>query len=156
MEIPYEDGVIGTYLKKMRNYGYSDIALPISTEFKEEFPFVKKNMKNGVVRFESHKQLDIFLNQFDLQELKENFYGEYQLLKSFDEAFWVKINNGVKFESNNPLIIVERTTDCENRIIEARTCKCPFGNTVLNKKDSTPQAKPRRSMRYVQSISNQE
>jgi late competence protein required for DNA uptake (superfamily II DNA/RNA helicase) len=75
------------FLEEMKNKGTSELIFSPNLEFKNKF-----NLKNNFYKFETHKQLDDFVNN---ELIKKNlgfesdlkFKGEFSLLKSFDRGF---------------------------------------------------------------------
>ncbi|KAL9649370.1 hypothetical protein ABK040_016197 [Willaertia magna] len=81
------DGVLGDYLNDLRSKGQCEIYFPVSDNMKEEF-----GIKESKVYFHTHEELDNFVK--GLLEKQPLFAEEYNLdwnlLKSFDRAFWLR------------------------------------------------------------------
>jgi hypothetical protein len=80
-------GPLAKYLVDMREKGASKLSFQIEKEFQKKF-----KLKSESILFETHTKLDQFT--LSLFEIDENFHfnykDEYQLLKSFDRAFWMR------------------------------------------------------------------
>jgi hypothetical protein len=134
-------GPVEAYLKDMKKHGQCRMKFPLDDTFKEHF-----QIKEQSLQFETHRELDEFVNRcivLDPNFGKSNFVQEYQLLKGFDRAFWMRHLEQLSREESKrdtnhaafePLTESENTIDLETfeeRIQER--CVCPFDdprNTV--------------------------
>eukprot|EP01080_Neovahlkampfia_damariscottae_P006933 gene6933-11096_t len=85
--IPKFEGPLGLFIEKMKTKGVSELIF--ETQNKE---FEKKFEIKKFTKFQTHKQLDEFVLKliskdmdFDIQ-----YKSEYELLKGFDRAFWLR------------------------------------------------------------------
>jgi hypothetical protein len=81
------EGPLGDYLKSLRENGECDISFPLSDEIRSEL-----GIKESKVSFDTHADLDKYV--LDLQnkdpQFEMNYHPEWNLLKSFDRAFWLR------------------------------------------------------------------
>lgn len=94
------------FLNKIKEKGQSKLEFNPSNEFSKKF-----GLKEPSIVFSSHSQLDFFVSK--LYEIDSNFdwnwKGEYQFLKSFDRAFWMKhLNIKVEISKLNSTIKIEK------------------------------------------------
>lgn len=83
--IPTFPGALGSFLNDMRSKGKCDI------EFRPDAIFSKAfGLTEPVYEFKTHQDLDKFTSQLLAKDatFKISYVSEYQLLKSFDRAFW--------------------------------------------------------------------
>jgi hypothetical protein len=111
------DGCVGKYLENLRRVGRSDLEFSMDPEFRQHF-----GVKEKSVIFKTHIELDTFVKmlvsvnpEFGITWYKK----EYQLIKSFDRAFWMR---HFKFPNEKDYVSLVEGEDEE--------CKCPFGNPL--------------------------
>jgi hypothetical protein len=82
-------GATGNYLKKMRSKGECKLRYKIPKEIYEKLKLKKNEEK---ITFLTHKELDDFVIKLIEVEPKfqEDYVDDYNLLKSFDRAFWLR------------------------------------------------------------------
>lgn len=88
LEVPIQfEGVLGEYLDNLRTKGVCEIFFPVSDNMKEEF-----GIKESKVYFHTHAELDKFVKDLlDKNPMFEQDHNEdWNLLKSFDRAFWLR------------------------------------------------------------------
>eukprot|EP01080_Neovahlkampfia_damariscottae_P001185 gene1185-10699_t len=109
-------GQIGDFLKVLRKKGTCNIEFKVSPEIQE-----KCEIKDKVIKFESHEQLDKFVENIEesYPKFKSDYPDDYQLLKSFDRAFWLRHFKLPDSEQYKP----------KKGEIKG-TCGCPFGDPV--------------------------
>lgn len=75
------------FLKNLKEKGITDLEFKMDKNFRNKF-----KIKEKMITFETHKQLDEFTKKFFKidERFTKNHYGEYQLLRLFDRAFWLK------------------------------------------------------------------
>lgn len=80
-------GPLGAFLQKMRRKGTCKMQFKVDDDFRDKFAMTEKK-----VLFNSHEELDMFVNKlFEVDpEFDANYKQEYNLLKSFDRAFWLR------------------------------------------------------------------
>eukprot|EP01080_Neovahlkampfia_damariscottae_P010541 gene10540-3060_t len=86
LEFKFE-GALGEFIKSLKKNGTAKLKYPVSDEIKTKF-----DISENEIEFKTHQELDIFVKKlfkkdftFDL-----SYKGDYNLLKSFDRAFWLK------------------------------------------------------------------
>lgn len=83
----------------------------------------KFGIKEKSIEFKTHQELDTFVNKLmshKTEKFKENYKGDYELLKSFDRAFWLRF---FKFPNDKTYHPVQEEDD-------DTVCLCPFGNPL--------------------------
>mmetsp|Transcript_2375 Transcript_2375/g.3452 ORF Transcript_2375/g.3452 Transcript_2375/m.3452 type:complete len:359 (+) Transcript_2375:57-1133(+) len=92
------------YLKKLREKGKCSLRYKLSPEQQKLLGTTESK-----IRFESHEDLDQFVNK--LKKVDQNFevHPDFQFLKSFDRAFWLR-----HFVNQSD--------------VSYRPCDCPFGD----------------------------
>jgi len=118
-------GTIADYLNKLRTKGKCKVQWNVPDEIRTTFD-VKEKKKV----FASHRELDEFmvrLNEVGL--LKDTFFKEshqedYELLKAFDRAFWLRHFRSNVQEDYLPL--------CEQGDENEVKCLCPFGDPTVS------------------------
>ncbi|KAL9641458.1 hypothetical protein ABK040_013383 [Willaertia magna] len=113
------EGPLGEFLKDMREHGLCELVFKMSDSFRHKFNISEKSKK-----FTTHLELDTFVQELmDIDnDFQKNHGPEYNLLKSFDRAFWLK---HLKFTENpdfSPITKEER--DDEDQIVHVPNC--PF------------------------------
>jgi hypothetical protein len=80
-------GPLAKYLVDMREKGASKLSFQVEKDFQKKF-----KLKSESTLFETHTKLDQFTRSlFEVDsEFDVNYKDEYQLLKSFDRAFWMR------------------------------------------------------------------
>jgi hypothetical protein len=86
LSINYE-GAMGDFLRKMQTFGTCAIEFSPTEAFRSKF-----KLSQAKYQFSTHSQLDQFVQQllFYDDQLSINHSSEWQLLKSFDRAFWLR------------------------------------------------------------------
>lgn len=125
-------GPIQAYLKEMKKKGSCKMKFSMTDEnFRNHFA-----RKENSITFESHEQLDLFVEaclKIEPKFGKTMFLQEYQLLKAFDRALWMRHLEHIsqkmehKQSSYQPLKRQETIIDlvtCEDGVIDV--CACPF------------------------------
>ena len=110
-------GPMAEFLKDMRTKGKCDLVFKMDPAFRKKF-----NRAESEIVFKSHEQLDIFVTE--LMEIdddfQKNYQDEYNFLKSFDRAFWLK---HLRFpDEHKPLH--KESTDDEGAVVQMPCC--PF------------------------------
>lgn len=85
------NGYMSKFIQKMRDEGKCELGFEPTKEFCSKFN-LKPDNKNYFYRFQTHQQLDRFVNQLvaaDMQ-FRFNYRDEWAILKSFDRAFWLR------------------------------------------------------------------
>lgn len=156
------EGALKNFITRLKKTGNSKLQFEMTREFIEKFklvdlyPSLRRALENqenakdqsgeaaedevpaGALVFQTHKDLDRFvwyLMQQDF-EFQNHYPCEYQLLKSFDRAFWVKALTYPNMEQFHPLyededIHVGAKSPSNNKQPinnEERKQKCPFGD----------------------------
>ena len=149
------DGALKNFLARLRKTGNSKLQFEMTREFIEKFNLVdiypslqralqqqdNTNSSNGsntsddedpagAIVFNTHKELDKFvwiLMNKDY-EFQNSYPCEYQLLKSFDRAFWVKAITYPNMQQFHPLYEDEEKNQPPPSNNEERKHKCPFGD----------------------------
>lgn len=118
--IKYEfTGALGQFVKKLREEGKCKISFEMDTIFRDKF-----GIKEKMIEFKTHKELDVFVKKLmshKTENFKENYKGHYELLKSFDRAFWLRF---FKYPGEKKYHPQEEQDDTD---VE---CLCPFGNPL--------------------------
>eukprot|EP01080_Neovahlkampfia_damariscottae_P008430 gene8430-255_t len=78
---------IGLFLDRIKREGSTELIFEYSKKFQRTF-----NLPNDSIKFNTHTQLDEFLKQLNEldSEFEDHWSDEFNLLKSFDRAFWMK------------------------------------------------------------------
>ena len=86
LEFKFE-GAIGEFIKSLKKNGTTKLKYPVSDEIKKKF-----EIKENEIEFKTHEELDLFVkNLFEKDFTFDMKYpSDYNLLKSFDRAFWLK------------------------------------------------------------------
>lgn len=102
------------FLNRLKSKGTGDLVFSPSNEFIDKF-----KLKEKEVTFKSHLQLDQFVTELIKmdEEFIKNHKDEYDLLKSFDRAFWLK---HLKFPMNETLIPLK------SRVKSSEKISCPL------------------------------
>ncbi|KAG2393833.1 hypothetical protein C9374_003597 [Naegleria lovaniensis] len=81
------DSPMGQYMRDMRKYGRCSMELKMNHIFRDKF-----GIKEKVVKFATHKDLDLFVKQLEHidPDFKHTHKNEWILLKGFDRAFWIR------------------------------------------------------------------
>jgi len=107
-------GPLGLFMKKLKDKGKCLIEFEMDEEFREKFA-----IKEKIIHFKTHLELDQFvtkLKNIDV-DFSDRYKNHWQLLKSFDRAFWLR---SYKFSTDQKF-------QCLNQDGE---CRCPFGDPV--------------------------
>jgi hypothetical protein len=109
-------GQLKDFLKVLREKGECKIQFNIPHEVQEAC-----NLKEKKIEFKTHKQLDEFLKTVDehYPSFKSDFKDDFQLLKSFDRAFWLRHFRNPETQDYQPL-----TGEIKG------ICECPFGDPI--------------------------
>lgn len=80
-------GALGIFLKRLKEAGVCEISFSPPPEMRE-----KLSLKEAKYMFETHKQLDEFVHMLIEREpeFQSKYAAEYNFLKSFDRAFWLR------------------------------------------------------------------
>jgi hypothetical protein len=113
-------GQLAGFLKDMRTHGSCEPAFTISSELAKA-----TGLSETKTKFESHKELDTFVQKIveKYPKFSSSFPGDYELLKSFDRAFWLKHFRAVDEENFQPLSHKSTGVGCD----------CPFENPKVTK-----------------------
>lgn len=111
-------GPIGEFLKKMREKGKSELVFEYGSVFAKKYG-LEGSTKSKV--FQMHKELDELVLKLKSKNTKFSETEEYQLLKSFDRAFWLRLFATKESQENYKLF-----TYLE---IDGK-CACPFENPL--------------------------
>jgi hypothetical protein len=130
-------GAVQSYLKDMKTFGSCEMNFSMPDEsFRKHFQIKEKS-----VTFKTHEELDRFVSNCiakDIQFGRTIYVQEFQLLKSFDRALWMRHLDHIKrtrtehttfkpfTESGTEIDIVT----CHEKQIEK--CACPFGDPRIN------------------------
>jgi hypothetical protein len=109
-------GQLKDFLKVLREKGECKIQFHIPPEVQEAC-----SMKEKKIEFKTHKQLDEFIKTVDehYPSFKSDYKDDFQLLKSFDRAFWLRHFRNPEIQDYQPL-------SGEIKGI----CECPFGDPI--------------------------
>jgi len=143
------DGALKSFLTRLRKTGNSKLQFEMTRDFIEKFklvdlyPSLQRALQQsidqaastsssededpaGALVFHTHKELDKFVWYLMEKDIDFNMHHpcEYQLLKSFDRAFWVKAITYPNMEEFHPLYEDEDKPAAP----EERKHKCPFGD----------------------------
>jgi len=118
-------GALGNFLTKLAEKGLCEMTIDFDNSFREVF-----NVKEASVTFKNHKELDLFVNglisvfkekpEENIKKFKLKYPDEFQLLKSFDRAFWMRHYH---FKGENEQWAPSSKKDDETGEL---TCNCPF------------------------------
>jgi hypothetical protein len=99
------------------------LTLELSFETKDK-KFLSKFKLKSKHHFDSHKELDLFVNDLLAidSQFKLNHPGEFELLKSFDRAFWLRHYNDTKLKQHKPHYVQSEEDEDEFEL------DCPFGD----------------------------
>lgn len=113
-------GPLKHFIEEMRQKGTCDLMYKPSNEVREQMKLEQESYY-----FESHEELDEFAQKLEAKNFlfKQDFPFDWDLLKSFDRAFWVR---NLK-EPDNP-----HYTPSSN-VPDGRHEACPFGNPIKAK-----------------------
>eukprot|EP01080_Neovahlkampfia_damariscottae_P005920 gene5920-9750_t len=78
---------IKNFLEEIKKHGSTKLNFQYSPQFKQKF-----DLKGTSMTFNTHKELDKFMHSIYEKDAEAmfNFKSEFQFLKSFDRAFWMK------------------------------------------------------------------
>jgi hypothetical protein len=81
------EGPLGDYLQNLREKGECDLSFPISEEMRDQL-----GIRETKCHFNTHSELDKFVLELQNKDpqFEMNYYPEWNLLKSFDRAFWLR------------------------------------------------------------------
>ncbi|KAL9656183.1 hypothetical protein ABK040_007800 [Willaertia magna] len=100
--------------------GKGGMKMIFTEKFKNHFHLQKK-----FIKIKNHEQLDLFvlrLNEMD-EKWKDSFHLEFEILKGFDQSFWLRHFANVNRKCWKPLGF-----DHHHNHNGEHHCKCPFGN----------------------------
>ena len=130
-------GPVQAYLKEMRTSGTCAMKFAMNDEsFRTKF-----NIKETTIEFQTHEQLDTFVKSLiaiDPTFGKTAYIQEYQLLKGFDRALWMRHYDALS-KSGTPNPVFKPITEsecmidldtCQDKLIEK--CTCPFNDPRSN------------------------
>jgi len=85
---PKHGASLERYLDRLRRKGSTGMVFEYDEEFASRF-----HLSSSKIKFKSHVQLDSFVVQLLASDpfLSENWPNEYELLKSFDRAMWMRM-----------------------------------------------------------------
>lgn len=84
--------ITSDFIRRMCDNGYPEFKFEPNEKFRVKFGI------KGITRFKTHEELDKFFNvllyngKCDITAFENEYPGEYNLLKSFDNAFWLRYN----------------------------------------------------------------
>ncbi|KAG2391897.1 hypothetical protein C9374_013382 [Naegleria lovaniensis] len=136
-DFKFENTSIGDYLETIFNKGLTDVMFTTNKEFRDKYNTLFKehsNLNHRMIEkkhtFQTHKDLDLFVQ--DLMDVDPSFENseEYQLLKAFDRGFWLKYRRScgvMEGDSNYDELIKNEPLQLEDEhgMLEL---KCPFGD----------------------------
>ena len=87
LSMPTFSGSVSSFMKDMKNKGDSELSFKPDPEFAKAF-----SLTEPMYTFNTHKELDLFVKKLhDISgTIKLDYPNEYNLLKAFDRAFWIR------------------------------------------------------------------
>jgi hypothetical protein len=115
------EGSLGKFLEKIRLDGKSEMEFPVSSKLRSELEIPYQS-----VMFNTHQELDEFVMMLIGSETNFSvlYKDDWELLKSFDRAFWLRYFKIVKSKNYK---------EGNDDVNSWKPCtKCPFGNPEGN------------------------
>lgn len=79
------EGPLGQFLRELRQSGRSRLEFRMDNQFREKYHVTQKS-----IAFDTHRELDLFVERLKRVDLNFQLRSEYKFLKSFDRAFWLR------------------------------------------------------------------
>jgi hypothetical protein len=125
LDLKYEfTGPLGEFVKRLKEKGVCDTSLYMDENFREKF-----GIPNKKVTFHNHKELDEFASKLMDVDCEVNFHHkqEWNMLKSFDRAFWLR---HYKFPGEPKWCCMKKQEHDEDDGEMYETDACPFDDPV--------------------------